>query len=257
MSDDLQTPIFDCHTHWGSVFTDRDGLNPVLWLEMLDRYGISHAIVLGHRGLFDAGETARDHDDIAAVCAASGGRMIQFLSVHPSQGKKAVDEAVRCLDTYDVRGMKFHPWVQGETISQPTMDDLAELAAERNVPLYFHDGTPCYSLPSQMAGLARRHPRTTVVLGHGGLLEYWREGIAAVERCQNVWACLCGIHPAALREYVKRCDTSRLLWGSDFGFGFSDPIGYRLSLLQSLDLPADVMTAILTENPARLLGHQL
>jgi len=248
--------IFDCHTHWGIVYGDRDGHDPSAWLQMLDRYNVSHAIVLGHRGIVDAGETAHDHDDVAAVCARSGGRMIQFLTVHPSQGNKAVDEAVRCLDQHGARGMKFHPWIQGETIAQPVMDELAELAAARGVPLYFHDGTPSYSMPSQMAGLARRHPRTTVVLGHSGLVEHWREGIDAVRRCPNVWACLCGVHPAAIREYIKSCDVSRLLWGSDFGFSFSDPFAYRLGMMRSLGLADAVLDNMFTANPGRLLGLQ-
>jgi len=248
--------IFDCHTHWGSVYGDRDGHDPSTWLAMLDNYGVTHAIVLGHRGIVDAAQTARDHDDVAAVCASSGGRMIQYLTVHPTQGQQAINEAVRCLDQHGAKGMKFHPWLQGEPIGQPTMDELAELAAERGVPLYFHDGTPSYSMPSQMAGLARRHPRTTVVLGHSGLLEHWREGLAAIQRCPNIWACLCGVHPAAIREYLRSCDLSRLLWGSDFGFGFSDPFAYRLGMMRSLNLPDAVLQAVFADNPMRLLGLQ-
>ena len=249
--------IFDCHTHWGVVWADRDGADPASWLHTLDTYGLTHAIVLGHRGIVDSAACARDHNDVAAVCAASDGRMLQFATVHPSQGRAAVDEAVRCLDNLGVRGLKFHPWLQGETLFQPVMDELAELAAERAVPLYFHDGTPCYSMPSQVAGLARRHPRTTMVLGHGGLLELWREGIAAVRRCPNLWACLCGPHPAAHREYFKRCDRARLLWGSDFGFGFSDPYAYRLGMVRMLGQSDDILQAVFETNPCRLLGIKM
>lgn len=246
--------IVDCHTHWGICWADRDAHDPSKWLAVLDRHGVTHALVLSHRGLVDSAQIARDHDDIAAACAASGGRMIQFLSVHPAQGKRAVEEAVRGLDRLGARGLKFHPWLQGASISQPTMDELAELAADRGVPLYFHDGTPCYSMPSQVAGLARRHPRTTVVLGHGGLLELWREGIAAVRRHPNLWACLCGPPAAAHREYFRRCDPARLLWGSDFGFGWADPIGYRLGVIRALGLSESVLHTVLATNPARLLG---
>src|ERR1041384_7744502 len=100
--------IVDCHTHWGSVWGDRDGCDSSQWLAILDRNEVTHAIVLGHRGIADKSETVRDHNDVAAVCAKSSGRMIQFLTVHPSQGRKAVDEAVRCIDKLGARGMKFH-----------------------------------------------------------------------------------------------------------------------------------------------------
>lgn len=245
--------IIDCHTHWGTVWGDRDGHDPSKWLALLDHHGITHAICLGHRGIHDKSETVRDHNDIAAVCAKSNRRMIQFLTVHPSQGRKAMDEAIRCINQLGARGMKFHPWIQGESLAQPTMDELAELAAERAIPLYFHDGTPPYSMPSQIAGLARRHPRTTIVLGHGGLLELWREAIEAVRRCPNLWVCLSGPHPAAIREYLKRCDLSRLLWGSDFGFSFSDTISYRLGIVQSLGLDEITLQRILADNPTQLL----
>ncbi len=249
----LRHEVVDCHTHWGIGWGDRDGRDPARWLAVLDRYGVTRAIVLGHRGIADKCETVRDHDDVAAVCAKSGGRMIQFLTVHPSQGRAALDEAVRGLGQLGAKGMKFHPWMQGESISQPTMDALAELAEERDVPLFFHDGTPCYSMPSQVAGLAKRHPRTTVVLGHGGLLELWREGIAAMRRLENVWVCLCGPHRAAFLEYFRQCDHGRILWGSDFGFGWADPIGYRLGVLRSLGLGDALMARVLATNPARLL----
>jgi predicted TIM-barrel fold metal-dependent hydrolase len=246
--------LVDCHTHWGIVWGDRDGRDPARWLAVLDQHGVTHAIVLSHRGIEDKAQTRRDHDDIAALCAQSGGRMIQFLTVHLSQRRHSVEEAVRCLDKLGARGLKFHPWLQGESMASPIMDELAELAAARGVPLFFHDGTPCYSMPSQVAGLARRHPRTTVVLGHGGLLELWREGIDAVRRCPNVWVCLCGPHAAAHRAFFQRCDHARIVWGSDFGFGFSDPVGYRLGVLRSLGLPEQTLGAVLADNPARLLG---
>jgi len=149
--------------------------------------------------------------------------------------------------------MKFHPWLQGFSVMDKTMDELAELAAEHNLPVFFHDGTPCYSMPSQIAGLARRHPRTIFVLGHAGLLELWREGIEAVRRHTNLWACMCGPHLAAQKEYFRCCDHQRLVWGSDYGFGFADPISYRLGLLQALKLPDHVMECVLDKNPRRLL----
>jgi hypothetical protein len=57
---------------------------------------------------------------------------------------------------------------------------------------------------------------------------------------------------AAFREFFQRCDHSRLLWGSDFGFGWSDPIGYRLGVLRALGLSERTLSQVLAENPVRL-----
>ena len=131
------------------------------------------------------------------------------------------------------------------------------MAAQWNVPVLFHDGTPCYSLPSQIALLARRHPATSIILGHCGLFEHWREAIAAMRYAENLWGCLCGPQSAALSEILQRCDRQRLLWGSDFGFTLNDVIGYRLDLLKLLRLTDHDYETITARNPRRLLGPAL
>jgi predicted TIM-barrel fold metal-dependent hydrolase len=245
--------IIDCHTHWGDCFQARDGHDPARWLAVFDRYGVRHAVVLPFAGLLHAGKIGLDNDDVAAVCANSSGRMIPFCTVNSWFPGDATAEFERCL-TMGFRGIKFHPWLQGQPVNSRGMDLVCELAAAHGVPVLFHDGTPPYSLPSQIALLARRHPKTRLVLGHCGLLEHWREAIAALNAADNLWGCLCGPHAAGLREIVRRCDTARLVWGSDAGFNFYDAIGYRLQILDVLGLSDDVRRAILEENPMRLLN---
>jgi predicted TIM-barrel fold metal-dependent hydrolase len=245
--------IFDCHTHWGMAFQQRDGLNPQPWLSLLDRYHVDRAFVLPHLALVDSGRIQEDHNDMAAVCRASNGRMIPFCTANSNFRDEALAELQRCLDQLGFRGLKFHPWMQGQSPSAPAMDDIAELAGHYNAPILFHDGTPPFSMPSQIALLAMRHPKTQFILGHCGLLEHWREAIAALNAAPNLWGCLCGPHPAALRQLVQKCDTARLLWGSDYGFSLSDAIGYRLNMLDVLDLTDPQRQAILEANPAGLL----
>lgn len=246
--------MIDCHTHWGEAWTERDGLNPRRWLDVLSAHGVERAAVLPEQGLYDAGLIAQDNDRVAAVCAESGGRMIPFCTVNAWRDGEALKELRRCLEDLHMRGVKFHPWVQGASVSAPLMDRVCEAAAEHSVPVIFHDGTPPFSLPSQIALLARRHPRTQIILGHCGLFEHWREAVASLNSTQNLWGCLCGPHLAAMREIVKRCDRSRLVWGTDFGYGLSDVYGYRLPLMDALNLDGATRQAIYKDNPARLLA---
>ena len=62
--------IVDCHTHWGAEWQERDGLEPMRWLREFDRHGVTHAIVLPHLGLIDAGNIPSDNDAVATVCAS-------------------------------------------------------------------------------------------------------------------------------------------------------------------------------------------
>lgn len=246
--------IVDCHTHWGIPFQDRDGSDPTRWLKLLDDAGVTHAIVLPTLGLFDAGMIAKDNDDVIAACARSDGRMVPFCTVNTWLREPALAELERCLGKLKFRGVKFHPWLQGQTVSGPVMDEVCEAAAAYNVPILFHDGTPPFSLPSQQALLAQRHPKTQIILGHCGLFEHWREAIAAMRAAPNLWGCLCSPHAEALRHLVRKCDRDRLLWGSDHGFSLDNFYAYRFGLMDLLGLSDADRHAIFTANPARLLG---
>ena len=246
--------IVDCHTHWGKDWQNRDGGDPSKWLAILDRHRIDCAIVLPEKGMQHAGLIREDHDEMAVVCAKSSGRMLPFATANIWFADEAMSELRRCLGELQFRGMKFHPWVQGASVSCPAMDSACELAAEFDVPILFHDGTPPFSLPSQIGLLARRHPKTQIILGHSGLFEHWREAAAALNGCANLWACLSSPHLAGLRGLIERCDISRLLWGTDQGYSLADCYDYRLPLMDQLHLDDKTRQTIFETNPARLLG---
>jgi predicted TIM-barrel fold metal-dependent hydrolase len=152
--------------------------------------------------------------------------------------------------------VKLHPWVQGFSLSvHPALEELCEVAGAHNAAMIFHDGTPPYCYPSQIASLARRHRGTKFLLGHAGLLHLWRDAIAAAQACDNLWMCLCGPHQAGMREIVRHMDSTRIVWGSDFGFGTADSVGYRLGVLDALGLSPSARCAMLEDNPVRLIGQ--
>ena len=243
--------IVDCHTHWGMVWEDRDQGNPSEWLKVLDRYHVGKAYLLGHYNLHRCDFAREDNDRLADITRQKPERFIPFGSVWPQMGAEAVFEARRCLDGLGMKGLKFHPWLQGFSMGDPILGEICAMAGELKAPVFFHDGTPCYSLPEQVAGLARQFPDNRFVLGHAGLLWSWRSALEALQ-LPNVWACLCGPHMRAIEVLCREASPDRLLWGTDFGFGFSDPVDYRLSLFMRANVEDDLRNQILEENPLRL-----
>ena len=59
--------IVDCHTHWGTVWEDRYREDATAWLEVLDRYGIDKAIIMGHYSLKHSEEARADNDRLARI----------------------------------------------------------------------------------------------------------------------------------------------------------------------------------------------
>jgi len=246
--------MIDCHTHWGRPWRERDGDDPTRWLAILDEFDVSHAVVLPEVGLIHAGKLSDDNTAIAIVCAKSGGKMLPFCTVNAWYREEALAELERCLGSLHFRGVKFHNWLQGFSVGHPVIDDVCEMAAAYRVPILFHDGTPPFSLPSQIALLAKRHPATQVILGHCGLFEHWREAAEALRAAPNLWGCICGPHVAGIKHLLRRCDVHRLVWGSDVGYTLADCYPYRLGIMDTLELDQATRTAIFFSNARRLLN---
>ena len=245
--------IVDCHTHWGTVWEQQTPGDPSRWLQVLDSHNVAKAVFMGHANFTRLDLCEQENTSLARMGQVFPDRLVPVGSCWPQMGEAGYAEARRCLEVLGLRGMKFHPWVQGLSTADPTLGRICALAGEVGVPVFFHDGTPCYSLSEQIAGLARRYPRTRFVLAHAGLLWGWRSALLAA-RLPNVWLCLCGPHARAMELLASTANPERIVWGSDFGFGLADQIEYRLNLFTTTNVPEALQHSILEANALRLLG---
>lgn len=244
--------IIDSHTHWGINWEDKYGTDPTEWLRILDKHHVDKAMLMPTRGLTRNSDIKKSNDIIKETCDRSGGRLFPLSSVHPDFGDESVKELERCFIDLDMRGLKLHPWIQGFSTSGPVMDELVKVCGNYKVPVIFHDGTPCYSMPSQVGGLALRFPGTNFVLGHSGLLDLWRSAMSFGKRCSNLYFTLSGPHLAGIQAIVDSVGDDRIMWGSDYGFNWSDSIGYRLHLLDHVTMSDERREKIMWQNAARL-----
>lgn len=242
--------MIDFHVHQPSG----DAYAPEEFVAGMDELGVDVSVVFTYDGLLRP--SAHANDSLAAFVAAAPERLIAFATVDPRE-PGAGDEVARCVGEHGMRGVKLHPWLQGFSAHEPGLQDLCETAADLGVPILFHDGTPPFSTPLQLATLAARHPRTTIVLGHGGLHDLWREAVAAVQAAENVHLCMCATPGYAMRAIVERCPLERLLFGTDAGLRPEPVQRYarlRIRQLDELGLDPAQREAILDRNPRRLLA---
>lgn len=242
--------MIDFHVHQPAAAA----YGPERYVEVMDELGIDVSVVFTYEGLLHPSTAA--NDSLAAFVATAPERFVAFATVDP-RDPGAAAEVERCTSQHGMRGVKLHPWLQGFPAHEPGLDPLCETAATLGVPILFHDGTPPFSTPLQLATLARRHPGTTIVLGHGGLHDLWREAIAAVQTTSNVHLCMCATPAYAMRAIVERCPLERLLFGTDGGLR-PEPrqryVALRIRQLETLGLSVSERVAILEENPRRLLA---
>jgi hypothetical protein len=241
--------MIDFHVHQPRAGT----YGPEEYVRTMDALGIDVSVVFTYEGLLRPSPEA--NDSLARFVAAAPARLVAFATVDP-RDPQAGSEIERCVRGHGMRGVKLHPWLQGFSAHEPGLGAVCETVAALGVPVLFHDGTPPFSTPLQLASLALRHPATTVVLGHGGLHDLWREAVAAVATTANVHLCMCATPPYAMRAIVERCPLERLLFGTDAGLG-PEPLqryaALRIRQLDGLGLSDAVLRAILEDNPRRLL----
>jgi len=246
--------VIDFHVHQPALVDGELPYGASAYADFASELGIELSAIFTFDGLRHPGTAA--NDSLAAFAAAEPDRYVAFATVDPTD-PGAAGEIRRCVSEHGMRGVKLHPWVQGFSPHSPGLDPICEEAAALGIPVLFHDGTPPFSAPLQLATLARRHPRTTIVLGHGGLHDLWREAIAAVATTANVHLCMCGTPGYAMRAIVRRCPPDRLLFGTDGGLRPEPMPRYAVLRIRQLDeigLDDALRRAILDVNPRRLLG---
>jgi len=242
--------VIDFHVHQPAA----GAYGPHEYLAAMDELGADVSVVFTYEGLLRPSVGA--NDSLAAWVAPAPERLVAFSTVDP-RDPGAGAEIERCTRNHGMRGVKLHPWLQGFSAHEPGLQPVCETAGRLGIPILFHDGTPPFSTPLQLAALARRHPGTQIVLGHGGLHDLWREAIEAVLTTDNVHLCLSGTPGYAMRAIIARCPLDRLLFGTDAGLRPEPLQRYavlRVRQLDELGLNDAQREAILVTNPRRLLA---
>lgn len=225
------------------------------FLYTMDKSGIDTAVVFTIDGFFY--DPIQSNNLLNEQVKEANGRLIPFCTVDP-RNEMAHLEIRRCICELGFKGIKIHPWWQGVSPLDPCMKMVAEEAVRLKVPIIFHDGTPPFSSPLQIAYLAGEYPDLKVILGHGGGMDLWIEAVAAVKRYPNCTICLCGsaTPPAILRLMIEELGADKVTIGTDAGFGDDYYVKYRMEQFHDLlkDFPLIDQERMYWQNAVELLN---
>jgi predicted TIM-barrel fold metal-dependent hydrolase len=207
------------------------------------------------------------NETVAAACREYPDAFTGLGSVDPHKGAAAVAEVAN-IAALGLRGVKFHPSLQAFSPDDPQYWPIFNACEEHGLLALFHTGTSGigagqpggqgirldYAQPMRLDPVAAAHPGLTVVAAHFGW-PWHMDLIAMALHKTNVYIDISGwsprrIPPEVIREMRGRL-SGQFVWGSDFPFITPERC---LAELDGLDLPAEVLAAVLHDNAARILG---
>jgi predicted TIM-barrel fold metal-dependent hydrolase len=181
-------------------------------------------------------------------------RAVGLVYLNPNYPDFCLEEFDRCVRDGPMVGIKL--WV-AKRCDTPDLDPLMERAASLGAIVFQHTwlkaggNQPGESTPFDVAALAGRHPRTSIICGHTG--GDWERGIRVIRSLPNVPIGIAGSDPTAgfIEMAVRELGAERVLYGSDVpGRSFAS----QLSKVLGAEIPIEAKRLIAGGNLRRLLG---
>ena len=259
-------PIIDAHTH-----PMLDPSEPIVgtphppekYLALVGGSRVTRAAALTIAWPNDPERTRARNDGLLQLAEDSGGFFYPVCSVHPADGRAALDEIDR-VTAGGAAWLKLHPNNQQFDVADPVIAEVVKRAAEHGLPVLFDAYSPWDAdQPGKFVSLATAVPDARIILAHAHgpgfpqLLVY--DIIGRYPGWQrNVWidisvtGLLFAGSPFAeqLAWVLRKVGTDRIIFGSDYPL--DDPLTAARAVAE-LGFTDAEQAAILHDNAAALL----
>ncbi|MFD9737060.1 amidohydrolase family protein [Umezawaea sp. NPDC059074] len=214
------------------------------------------------------GHRAISNEWIAATAAEHSDVLIPFASVDPAKGQAGARLFRSLVERDGMRGIKFHPSLQGFAPNDRSAYPLLEVAAELGVPALFHTGQTGIgaglpggggvrlglSNPMLVDDVAVDFPDLTIILAHPSF-PWQDEALAVATHKPDVYIDLSGwspkYFPPLLVRYANTLLQDKVLFGSDYPVITPDR---WLADFAGVEVKEHVRPKILKDNAVRALG---
>ena len=248
--------IWDLHCHLSGLPGNTPEARLAKLIEFADRMGIVRLCVfMGMEWSYDPSpeKMRQENDEVLRAIRQFPSRAFGFVYLNPKHTDASLDELNRCVRDGPMVGVKL--WV-AQRCNAPELDPILERAAQLKAIVFQHTwlkitgNLPGESSPMDLAELAARHPRATIICGHSG--GDWEQGLRVIRPHKNVFADLGGGDPTAgfTEMAVRELGAERVLYGSDAG---GRSFASQLAKVFGADIPESAKRLILGENLKRLL----
>lgn len=207
--------IIDIHAHiWGKkIDASKEGV-----LAACDKFGIDRIYISGLQNyVSDEAEVDFLNSAVAQFMKEEPERIGGAVYVNP-QNKNVMDVIKRATEEQGFEMIKLWCCTFAD---DPSVDPIMDYAEANGLPVLFHSfKKSCAQVPNESTGIhianiARRHPKTKILMAHFGGSCY--DGIPCVRDLPNVWCDQSGTiyHGDTLNYAVEHLGAERVLFGTD------------------------------------------
>ncbi len=210
------------------------------------------------------GRTRARNDGLLQLAQDSGGFFYPVCSVHPADGRTALDEIDR-VAADGAAWLKLHPNTQQFDVADPAVVDVVRKATENGLPVLFDAYSPWdANQPGKFVNLATAVPDARLILAHAhgpgfpqlliydivGRYPWWQ---------RNVWIDISvtglmlsgGPFAEQFAWVLRKVGTDRIIFGSDYPL--DNPLA-AVGAVADLGFTDAEQAAILHDNAAGLLN---
>ncbi len=244
--------IIDIHTHVWGFYPEK---NKADLLAAMEQYGLDRIYVSGLQSkLSNEEEVARLNGLVCDFMRQEPEKVGGAVYVNPLHSN-TLDVIKRAIEDQGFEMIKL--WVCTRA-DHPAVDPIMEYAEQVGVPVLLHTFYKASGLlPNETTGIhvaniARRHPKTKILMAHLGGSCY--DGIPAIRDCRNVWVDNSGstfFHGDDLNYAVESLGAERILFGTDMPGSCGPNIGQVLGA----DLTDEQRELIFWKNAQKLLDR--
>jgi predicted TIM-barrel fold metal-dependent hydrolase len=259
-------PIIDAHTH--PMLDPGEPIvaaphPPEKYLSLVGGSRVVRAAAITIALRDDLDRTRARNDRLLQLAKESGGFFYPVCSVHPADGRAALEEIDR-VAAGGAAWLKLHPNTQQFDVADPAVAGVVQKAAERGLPVLFDAYSPWDAdQPGKFVNLATAVPDARLILAHAHgpafpqLLVYDIVGRYPGWQ-RNVWIDISITGPLVaggpfadhFAWVLRKVGTDRVVFGSDFPL--DDPLTAARAVVE-LGFTDAEQAAILHDNAAGLL----
>jgi hypothetical protein len=186
-------------------------------------------------------------------------RLPVFMSLHPFAGN--MERRLRTHLERGACGIKIHTQMQLFRANSKGAERIYDLADKYRLPVLFHTGLSPLSPSWQkrfvnmrdIEDALRSYPGVRFILGHAGGIDGYGEAMRLSRTYGNAYLEISGQPPRVIEEMIRKTDTRRILYGSDWAFY---PMALPLAkALAGTERYKKARRLILRENALALLGR--